>query len=57
MVVALEEARLQGAGVKDGYFDDRSAITSYRAAFRAYGVDVDTSAESEIVATLNTVSI
>jgi eukaryotic-like serine/threonine-protein kinase len=42
VVRALEEARLQGANVKDGFYDAQTLIDSYIAAFRAYGIDVAT---------------
>ncbi len=42
VVTGLEEARLQGANVKDGFFDNQAKLDAYLAAFRAYGIDVAT---------------
>jgi serine/threonine protein kinase/Tfp pilus assembly protein PilF len=42
VVDALEEARLQGANVKDGGFDAHARLHAYLAAFRAYGIDLAT---------------
>jgi tetratricopeptide (TPR) repeat protein/tRNA A-37 threonylcarbamoyl transferase component Bud32 len=42
VVTAIEEARLQGANVKDGTFDIQAKIDAYLVAFQAYGIDVAT---------------
>jgi len=41
MAQRLEEARLQGAAVKDGHFDDYACIAAYADAFAWYGLDVE----------------
>jgi serine/threonine protein kinase/Flp pilus assembly protein TadD len=41
MVLRLEEIQLLQSGVKDGRFDDLGADRRYAAAFRRYGVDVE----------------
>jgi eukaryotic-like serine/threonine-protein kinase len=40
VIKALEEARLEGANVKDDAFDRQARIDGYLVAFRAYGIDV-----------------
>jgi tetratricopeptide (TPR) repeat protein len=41
MARQLQEARLQGAAVKDGHFDTEAVDAAYAAAFAGYGLDVD----------------
>jgi serine/threonine-protein kinase len=47
MVRRLEEIRTLQSRVKDGHFDDESADRRYAAAFRNYGIDVETLGSSE----------
>src|SRR5262245_44364848 len=42
MVAKLEEVRILRSDVKDGYFDVAAEERGYAAAFRDYGVDVET---------------
>ncbi len=42
VVIALDEARLQGTNVKDDAFNYQARIDGYLAAFRAYGIEVAT---------------
>ncbi len=54
MAQRLEEARLQGTAVKDGYFDYKASISAYEAAFVGYGLDMeheDTLAMAEFIRT------
>jgi len=41
MAKRLQEARLQGTGIKDGHFDDEGLDAAYAAAFQEYGLDID----------------
>jgi len=41
MARRLEEARLQGAAVKDGHFDEQARMAAYVEAFQWYGLDLD----------------
>jgi eukaryotic-like serine/threonine-protein kinase len=40
MIADIDEARMGGANLKDGHFDADARLDAYRAAFRAYGIDV-----------------
>src|SRR5262249_54316284 len=40
MLARLEEVRLAGAAVKEGYFDNAPMDAEYAAAFREYGLDL-----------------
>src|SRR5262249_10964907 len=42
MAAELEEIRLRKTDVKDGHFDWERAASEYAAAFRAFGIDVET---------------
>ena len=52
LVAELDEARLQGAAVKDAHFDWDSKLAAYAAAFRKAGVDPENQPAGEIVARL-----
>src|SRR5262249_44061184 len=52
MVARLEEVRLLGSGVRDGYFDSAGEDRGYAAAFRDYGMDVETLDAPEAAALL-----
>jgi tetratricopeptide (TPR) repeat protein len=42
MIARLEEVRILGSHVKDGHFDSEGEDRGYAAAFRDYGLDVET---------------
>ena len=41
MVHDLEEARLAGAAIKNGNFDNQARVEAYRRAFRSYQIDLE----------------
>jgi tetratricopeptide (TPR) repeat protein len=49
MLARLEEVRLFGSTVKDGHFDFEREDAAYSAAFRDYGIDVETLQAGEAV--------
>jgi serine/threonine protein kinase/tetratricopeptide (TPR) repeat protein len=50
MVDALDEARLLGANVKHGYFDNDAKVEAILAAFRSHGIDLENLASEDAAA-------
>jgi serine/threonine protein kinase/tetratricopeptide (TPR) repeat protein len=57
MAQRLEEARLQGAAVKDGHFDHAGCVAAYAAAFAWYGLDPEHGDIDEVADSIRSSSV